>query len=41
VRRHGGQTLEPFTVHCDGLVAAVDIANIMGGTAARLFGLGP
>ncbi len=33
------QTLETFTVHCEGLVAAADIANIVGGTAGRLFGL--
>ncbi len=35
------QTLETFTVHCEGLVGSSDIANIVGGTAARLFGLGP
>jgi hypothetical protein len=34
------QTLETFTVHCRGLVAEADIVNIVGGTAARLFGLG-
>ena len=33
------QTLETFTVHCRGLIADGDIANIVGGTAARLFGL--
>jgi predicted TIM-barrel fold metal-dependent hydrolase len=35
------QTLETFTVHCRGLVADADIANIVGGTAARLFGIRP
>jgi predicted TIM-barrel fold metal-dependent hydrolase len=34
------QTLETFTVHCRGLVADADLANIVGGTAAELFGLG-
>jgi predicted TIM-barrel fold metal-dependent hydrolase len=33
------QTLETFTVHCRGRIADVDIMNIVGGTAARLFGL--
>ena len=33
------QTLETFTVHCRGRIADADIANIVGGTAARLFGL--
>ena len=37
----GGQTLETFTVHGEGLVASADIAKIVGGPAARLFGLGP
>jgi predicted TIM-barrel fold metal-dependent hydrolase len=35
------QTLETFTVHCAGLIGDADIANIVGGTAARLFGLEP
>jgi predicted TIM-barrel fold metal-dependent hydrolase len=34
------QTLETFTVHCRGLIADADIANIVGETAARLFALG-
>jgi predicted TIM-barrel fold metal-dependent hydrolase len=33
------QALEAFTVHCRSLVADGDIANIVGGTTARLFGL--
>ena len=32
------QTLEAFTVHCRGLITDQDIANIVGGTTARLFG---
>jgi len=35
------QTLETFTVHCGGLIGDRDIANIVGGTAARLLGLAP
>lgn len=35
------QTLETFTVHCQGLLTTADLANIVGGTAARLFGLVP
>ena len=34
------QTLDTFRVHCRGLIPDEDIANIIGGTAARLFGLG-
>ena len=34
------QTLETFTVHCRGLITDGDIENIVGGTAARLLGLG-
>ena len=41
MRRRGGQTLETFPVHGEGLVAPADIAKIVAGTAARLFGLGP
>ncbi len=33
------QTLDTFRVHCRGLLADEDIANIIVGTAARLFGL--
>ncbi|MBI3455061.1 MAG: amidohydrolase family protein [Candidatus Rokubacteria bacterium] len=33
------QTLDAFRVHCRGLLRDEDIANIVGGTAARLFGL--
>jgi predicted TIM-barrel fold metal-dependent hydrolase len=33
------QTLEAFTVHCRGLITDQDIANIVGGTTTRLFGL--
>jgi len=33
------QTLETFTVHCEGLIGERDIANITGRTAARLLGL--
>jgi predicted TIM-barrel fold metal-dependent hydrolase len=33
------QTLETFTVHCRGLIADGDIADLVGGTATRLFGL--
>ena len=33
------QTLTTFTIHCQGLIGPSDIANIVGGTAARLFGL--
>ena len=35
-----GQTLTTFTTHCQGLIVPSDVANIVGGTAARLFGLG-
>ena len=35
------QTLDTFRVHCTGLISDGDIANIVGGTAARLFGLKP
>jgi predicted TIM-barrel fold metal-dependent hydrolase len=35
------QTLETFTVHGRGLLSDADIANIVGGTAERLLGLGP
>lgn len=34
------QTLETFTTHCRGLLSDADIANIVGGTSARLLGLG-
>jgi predicted TIM-barrel fold metal-dependent hydrolase len=33
------QTLDAFRVHCRGLIDDGDIANIIGGTAARLFGV--
>jgi len=33
------QTLETFTVHCEGLIGERDIANITGRTAARLLDL--
>ena len=33
------QTLDTFRVHCLGLITDADIANIVGGTTARLFGL--
>ena len=33
------QTLDTFRVHCRGLIGDADIANIVGGTTARLFGL--
>jgi predicted TIM-barrel fold metal-dependent hydrolase len=33
------QTLGTFRLHCRGLVTDADIANIVGGTAAHLFGL--
>lgn len=35
------QTLDAFRVHCRGLISDDDIANIAGGTAARLFALEP
>jgi predicted TIM-barrel fold metal-dependent hydrolase len=35
------QTLDTFRVHCRGLIADTDISNIVGGTAAQLFGLKP
>jgi predicted TIM-barrel fold metal-dependent hydrolase len=31
------QTLETFTVHCRGVLADADIANLVGGTTARFF----
>ncbi len=33
------QTLETFRTHCKGLISDEDIANIVGGTAARLFNI--
>jgi predicted TIM-barrel fold metal-dependent hydrolase len=33
------QTLDTFRVHCRGLITDADIANIVGGTTAQLFGL--
>ena len=31
------QTLDTFRVHCQGLLSEEDLANILGGTTARLF----